>query len=115
MIPDNYECDGQMSLEDYIESQLDYTVDRYGHKSEARPWMHRERCENCVYWYMIPTADQPPAGWGVMGQCDLLREGQKGYEIVSKTSYCQEFKCKYLQKKQKQAKTEKADGNNSSQ
>lgn len=91
---DNYECDGQMSLEEYIDSLLDYTVDKYGRRSIAQTWMNRERCENCKYWELLPVDDQPPDGWGVKGQCNLFREGQKTYEVTNKTDYCQNYKCK---------------------
>jgi hypothetical protein len=91
---DNYECDGQMSLEDYKLSLLDRTYDRHGRQSEAPSWMNRERCENCKWWELLLVEEQPPDGWGVKGQCNLFRDGQTHYEQPCSTSYCDDFRYK---------------------
>lgn len=91
---DNYECDGQMSFEDYKLSLLDKTYDRHGRQSEAPSWMNRERCENCKWWELLPVEEQPPDGWGVTGQCNIFREGQTHYEQPCSTSYCDDFRYK---------------------
>ena len=91
---ENYECEGQMSIDDFIKPELDLTYDRTGQKTEAPKWMKRERCENCKYWELLPVEEQSPWGWGVKGQCNLYHEGQKCYQTPSSISYCQEFKFK---------------------
>ena len=85
---DNYECEGQLSFDDLL---YNYTYDRFGKRRPARSWMNRERCENCKYWELLPVEEQPPAGWGVKGQCNQFREGQTHYEQPSSTSWCQDF------------------------
>lgn len=87
--------EGQITFSEYM---ADFTFDRYGKKSPARSWMKRERCENCKYWELLPIAEQPPAGWGVMGQCNCIHEPKmmkSGYWKVGKTSYCNDFERKY--------------------
>lgn len=89
----------QITISDYIKSLQDMTVDRYGRKRPAPEWMDKERCENCKYWERYPVDEQPPAGWGVFGQCNCYHEPEmmvNGYWKVSKTSYCNDFagKCK---------------------
>lgn len=90
---DNYECDGQIDIMDYLKSQqLDYTYERNGKKHPAPAWMRRERCENCKRWELLPVEDQPPYGWGVFGQCNFIHDPkQKRYEKTSSVSYCQDF------------------------
>lgn len=74
------------------------TVDRYGRLREAPDWMDPKRCETCKYWSRYPVEEQPPAGWGVYGQCDYYHEPEmmkNGYWKVSKTSCCCDYKAKY--------------------
>lgn len=87
--------DGQITLNDYMS---DFSRDRYGRTYKAPSWMDKERCENCKYWEMYQTEEQPPAGWGVYGQCNCVHEPEmmkNGYWKVSKTSYCNDFVSKY--------------------
>ena len=87
----NYECEGQMSITDYT---YGLTRNRYGKTYEASEWMVRERCENCKHWEMLPVEEQPPAGWGVKGQCNCTHEPEmmkNGYWITNRTSYCNDF------------------------
>ena len=78
--------DGQISIKDYIASR---TFTRNGREYEAPAWMRPDRCENCKYWERLAVEDQPPAGWGVKGQCDVIFDTkQSGYFKTSKTSYC---------------------------
>ena len=68
--------------------------DRYGREYEAPDWMDVERCENCKWWQILPPEEQPPAGWGVKGQCNCYHEPEmmkNGYWKTSKTDYCQDF------------------------
>lgn len=68
--------------------------DRYGREYKAPDWMDVERCENCKWWQILPPEEQPPAGWGVKGQCNCYHEPEmmkNGYWKVSKTSSCQDF------------------------
>lgn len=77
----------QMSIAD-----LDYTYNRDG---SARPadGLNPRRCENCIYWELLPKEDQPPAGWGVKGLCKFIHsDKQHGYQRTGQRSYCQEFK-----------------------
>ena len=83
---------GQMTIGDY---QKGLTYDRRGRKHEAPEWMKKDRCEMCRHWELLPTEEQPPDGWGVKGQCNFLREGQKKYENTNTSSWCQEFKSRY--------------------
>ena len=83
--------EGQITLNEYI---ADYSQDRYGRKYKAPSWMDRERCENCKYWERLSVEEQPPAGWGVMGQCNCTHEPEMmthGYWKTGKTSYCNDF------------------------
>lgn len=91
---ENYECDGQLNITDYL---YGFSRDRNGRLYEAPEWMAKERCENCRYWQILPAEEQPPAGWGVKGQCNCIHEPEmmkNGYWIVNKTSYCNDFVCK---------------------
>ena len=68
--------------------------DRYGREYKAPTWMDVERCENCKWWQILPPEEQPPAGWGVKGQCNCYHEPEmmkNGYWKTSKTSSCQDF------------------------
>ena len=81
--------DDQLSIFDY-----DYSHHRDGRLYPAPEWMDKERCENCIYWSIFPKEEQPPAGWGVKGQCNCTHEPEmmkNGYWIVGKTSYCMDF------------------------
>lgn len=90
--------EGQITLTEYMRSLPDLSRDRYGRIYKAPEWMDRERCENCKYWEMLQVEEQPPAGWGVKGQCNCTHEPEmmkNGYWIVSKTSYCNDFISKF--------------------
>ena len=83
---------GQITITDYMS---DRTHRRNGSTTQAPYWMPKERCENCQFWEMLPTEQQPPDGWGVKGQCNYSHEPetmQNGYWTTSKTSYCQDYK-----------------------
>ena len=83
--------DGQMTIGQY---QARITHDRYGRPYDAPSWMDDERCETCKYWERFPVELQPPAGWGVYGQCDCIHEPEmmkNGYWQTGKTSYCNDF------------------------
>ena len=87
--------DGQITLGQYL---TDITHDRDGKQSPAPSWMHKERCENCKYWEILPVEEQPPAGWGVKGQCNCTHEPKmmkNGYWVTGNTSYCNDFTSKY--------------------
>ena len=87
--------DGQMDLSDYMQH---ITYDRYGRPYETPDWMDRERCETCKYWERYPVEEQPPAGWGVYGQCNCTHEPEmmkNGYWKVSKTSYCCDYEGRF--------------------
>lgn len=78
-------------------SFMDYTVDRAGQIEIAPDWMRKERCENCKHWHILPIEEQPPAGWGVRGQCNCYHEPKmmaNGYWKVDSTSYCGDFEAK---------------------
>lgn len=78
--------DGQITL---TEAMSSVTYDRYGRPYQTPEWMDRDRCELCRHWTRLPEEDQPPAGWGVKGQCDVIFDTkQSGYFKMSKTSYC---------------------------
>lgn len=66
------------------------TVDERGRMDPAPEWMHEERCENCIYWTMLPKKPGQADGWGIPGACSRQR-GQQ----TSKSSYCQDFKSKW--------------------
>lgn len=69
--------------------------DRYGREYKAPTWMDAKRCETCKFWELLPVADQPPSGWGVMGQCNCYHEPEmmkNGYWKTSKTSCCMDYK-----------------------
>lgn len=81
--------EGQMTIRDY---EASYHHDRYGRKIECRPWIHPERCGTCKNWQMLPTEEQPPDGWGVKGQCQIIYfPNQKGYQNTGELSYCDRF------------------------
>ena len=82
----------QVSIFEAIESSKDLTVDRYGRMYESPFPLNKERCENCQSWTLLPTADQPPCGWGVKGICanGVRRTGKIVH--TSKSSYCDDFK-----------------------
>lgn len=81
--------EGQMNFSDY-------THKRDGTLYPAPEWMNKERCENCIKWHILPKEEQPPAGWGVKGQCNCIHDPkQKGYETTGKNSYCCDFEDKY--------------------
>ena len=88
----------QITLEEYMNSLPDMSYDRYGRAYEAPAWMDRERCENCKYWERFPVELQPPAGWGVFGQCNCIHEPEmmkNGYWRVGKTSYCNDYEGRF--------------------
>ena len=73
------------------------TYNRKGELTEAMDWIKEkpERCELCKYWKILPVEEQPPAGWGVKGQCNCCHAPEmmkNGYWKTGKTSYCQDFK-----------------------
>lgn len=81
--------DGQITLTEAISS---VTYDRYGKPYPTPEWMDKDRCELCRHWTRLPEEDQPPDGWGVLGQCGILHSPkQVGYQNTSKTSYCDLF------------------------
>ena len=81
--------DGQISIKDYMANR---TFTRNGREYEAPAWMRPDRCENCKYWERLSVEDQPPEGWGVLGQCGILHSPkQVGYQNTSKSSYCDLF------------------------
>lgn len=85
----------QLNLNDYAQS---VSYDRHGRPYKAPEWMDRERCETCKYWERYPVEEQPPAGWGVYGQCNCTHEPEmmkNGYWKVSKTSYCNDYEGRY--------------------
>lgn len=76
--------------------------DRYGREYKAPTWMDAKRCETCKFWELLPVADQPPSGWGVMGQCNCYHEPEmmkNGYLKTSKTSCCMDYKEKSNEQK----------------
>lgn len=82
---------GQLTLLEYTSG---LTHDRNGQTYKAPAWMDARRCENCKHWQMLPTEEQPPAGWGVKGQCNCVHEPEtmkQGYWITGKISYCDDF------------------------
>lgn len=86
--------EGQISISDYMGSM---THDQNGRLRLAPEWMKRERCETCRYWEMFATEHQPPAGWGVKGQCNCSHEPEmmrNGYWETNQTSYCQDYEGK---------------------
>lgn len=90
--------DGQITLMEYMNTLQDVSHDRYGREYKAPQWMNRERCENYKWWERLPVEEQPPAGWGVNGQCNCTHEPEmmkNGYWIVGKTSYCNDFVSKF--------------------
>lgn len=85
--------DGQMTLAECMSS---VTYDRWGRQYPTPAWMDRERCELCGHWERLPVDDQPPSGWGVMGQCDAIHHPeQKGYIRCSKSDYCDMYEGRY--------------------
>ena len=71
-----------------------WTYNRDGTKTEAFSWMKSERCETCRYWDIFPVEQQPPAGWGVKGQCNYYHDPEmitNGYWVVNSMSYCQDY------------------------
>lgn len=85
--------DGQMNFAEYMCS---VTYDRDGRQYPAREWMMRDRCELCKHWERFPVADQPPAGWGVYGQCDAIHDpAQVGYIKTDKTDLCDMYEGRY--------------------
>lgn len=79
--------------------------DRYGREYKAPTWMDRKRCETCAWWEIYPVDEQPPAGWGVYGQCNCYHEPEmmkNGYWKTSKTSCCMDYKEKYEQETEKE-------------
>lgn len=87
----------QLTIADY---QKRRTYERDGSTYEAPEWMDDERCETCKYWELLPKDEQPPAGWGVKGQCNFLHTNWDGtrqteYQNTGKTSYCQEWEGRY--------------------
>ena len=72
-----------------------FTYDRDGSQYEAPRCMKSERCETCKHWEIFPVELQPPAGWGVKGQCNCYHEEEmmkNGYWTTTSTSYCQDYK-----------------------
>lgn len=85
--------DGQMTLE---QSMSSVTYDRYGRPYQTPEWMDKSRCELCKHWARLPAEDQPPDGWGVMGQCQTIHDpSQVGYFNTSKSSYCDMYEGVY--------------------
>ena len=83
----------QMTLKDYI---ADWTADRRGRKYPAPDWVDKERCETCKHWERLPVEEQPPAGWGVKGQCNVIHDPkQQGYEQTGKYSYCCDYERRF--------------------
>lgn len=79
-------------------SFADFTYDRDGNLDPAPDWMRSDRCETCRWWEILPVEDQPPAGWGVKGQCNCTHEAfmmTKGYWKTGKTSYCCDYAARW--------------------
>lgn len=75
------------------------TYDRDGTQYEAPRWMKAERCETCKHWEIFPMELQPPAGWGVKGQCNYYHDEemmQNGYWKTGQSSYCNDYESKDL-------------------
>lgn len=96
MLPKDYACDGQISLDDLKgynclncrnyklncpqESPNKYLCERF----KAVPFFfRRQRCQNCKAW--TPSENQPPRGWGFKGFCMAHKQ------VTGEASYCQEF------------------------
>ena len=88
---DNYECEGQMTIGDYIRSKF---YDHDGRVRSAPEWVKEERCGNCRFWQILPEYDQPPNGWGTRGLCGS--HVSKNQYTTAQTSYCQEFEWRNL-------------------
>lgn len=87
--------ENQITLDDYMN---DYTYNRKGELKKSVFKWDRERCETCRHWEILPVELQPPAGWGVKGQCNCSHEPElmkRGYWIVGKTSYCQDYESRF--------------------
>ena len=87
--------ENQITLNDFMK---EYTYDRTGKLHKCPTPYPVERCELCKYWEQLPVEEQPPAGWGVQGQCNCTHEPEmmkNGYWIVSKLSYCNDFISKF--------------------
>lgn len=85
--------DGQISITDYMANR---TFTRNGREYEAPAWMRPDRCENCKYWERLSVEDQPPDGWGVKGQCDVIHDaGQIGYMNTDGCSWCCRYEGRY--------------------
>ena len=81
--------EGQMTFRDY---EASYTHERDGKRREAPKWAHPERCGTCKNWHLLPVEDQPPCGWGVKGQCQIIYfPNQLGYQNTGELSYCDRF------------------------
>ena len=79
----------QLTLDQYMQ---DVTFDRNGKKYPRPDWVDKERCETCKRWQRLPKEEQPPAGWGVKGQCNFIHDPkQQGYETTGKYSWCQDY------------------------
>lgn len=82
--------DGQMSIADY---QMSLAYNRRGKQYPAPEWaMERDNCKDCKYWELLPENEQPPDGWGVMGQCNFIHSDEQiGYTKTEEFSYCQNW------------------------
>jgi len=81
--------DGQMTFRDY---EASYTHERDGKRREAPKWANPERCGTCKNWHLLPVDEQPPCGWGVKGQCQIIYfPNQLGYQNTGELSYCDRF------------------------
>ena len=87
--------DGQITI---AQGMQDLTHDRRGNLEKPFWEMDTDRCENCKYWQILPIEEQPPAGWGVKGQCNYVHKPEmmkNGYWITNKISYCGDFEAKW--------------------
>ena len=85
--------DGQITLTEAISS---VTYDRYGRPHKTPAWMDKPRCETCKHWDRLPVDDQPPDGWGVKGQCDVIHDAsQIGYINTDGCSWCCRYEGRY--------------------
>lgn len=79
----------QITLKQFM---LDRYYNRDGTTTDAPKGTSIRRCGNCMHWELLPVEEQPPAGWGVKGQCNVIHDPkQTTYEQTSQTSYCQLF------------------------
>ncbi len=79
----------QMTIDQYT-ARIWY--ERDGKKRTAPEWANDERCGTCKHWDLLPKEEQPPCGWGVKGQCNVIHAPeQKRYEITSQSSYCCDY------------------------